>query len=55
MGKAFNNDIFGNTDITASINGLNISQESIDENKKAFWTGIISYHFYISCIISVRF
>lgn len=36
MGKAFNNDIFGNTDITASINGLNISQEAIDENKKAF-------------------
>lgn len=34
MGKAFNNDIFGNTDITASINGLTISQEAINENKQ---------------------
>lgn len=34
MGKAFNNDIFGNTDITASINGLSISKEAIEENKK---------------------
>ena len=34
MGKSFNDDIFGNGLNLESINGLNISQEAIEENKK---------------------
>lgn len=34
MGKSFNDDIFNNNFNVDSINGLNISQEAINENKK---------------------
>lgn len=34
MGKSFNDDIFNNSFNLDSINGLNISQEAINENKK---------------------
>ena len=34
MGKSFNNDIFNGFNVD-SINGLSISQEAINENKKA--------------------
>ena len=35
MGKSFNDDIFNNSFNLDSINGLNISQEAINENKQA--------------------
>ena len=35
MGKSFNDDIFNNSFSLDSINGLNISQEAINENKQA--------------------
>lgn len=34
MGKSFNDDVFNDLDV-ANINGLNISKEAIQENKKA--------------------
>lgn len=36
MGKSFNDDVFNNGFNLDSINGLNISQEAIEENKNAF-------------------
>ncbi|MBQ9013462.1 MAG: hypothetical protein IJ094_07935 [Bacilli bacterium] len=36
MGKSFNDDVFNNNLNLDTINGLNISQEAIQENKKAF-------------------
>ncbi len=35
MGKSFNDDVFNNDFDIANINGLNISQEAIEENKKS--------------------
>ena len=34
MGKSFNDDVFNNSFNLDTINGLNISQEAINENKK---------------------
>lgn len=36
MGKSFNDDVFNNNLNLDTINGLNISQEAIQENKKTF-------------------
>lgn len=36
MGKSFNDDVFNNNLNLDTINGLNISQEAIQENKNAF-------------------
>lgn len=38
MGKSFNDDVFNNNLNLDTINGLNISQEAIQENKDAFKT-----------------
>lgn len=35
MGKSFNDDVFNNSFNLGSINGLSISQEAIEENKKS--------------------
>ena len=36
MGKSFNDDVFNNGFNLDSINGLNISKEAIQENKKLY-------------------